>query len=188
MCAAVVLRAGHEALTLEGLDDSKRLSAQVREKLFHALHADSRVSIATSVLSAREVDAMNVLQARKCGLAAAVDALQPVPDFLFVDGNFILPASCVEEDRQRAVVGGDGSISVVAAAGIVAKVTRDALVAEELHSLFPDYGFDQHKGYATKLHLARLAELGPSNEHRFSYRPVREARDKLAREHRATEL
>eukprot|EP00171_Calliarthron_tuberculosum_P019642 IDg19642t1 len=119
-------------------------------------------------------------RARKRGLAAAANTLQPTPDFLFVDGNFILPAANIGTDRQRAVVAGDSSISVVAAAGIIAKVTRDELVSNELHSRFPDYGFDRHKGYATKLHLACLAELGPSDEHRFSYRPVREAREALA--------
>lgn len=172
-----MLRSGHPELTIAGLGDSKRLSAAKRSSVYEALMRDERVAICTAILSAREIDEMNILEARKKGLALAVDALEPPPHFVFVDGNFTLAQSSVQQAHQRALIGADATVSVVAAAGIIAKCTRDAIVMSELHSRFPAYAFDRHKGYATKLHIEALKRLGPTDEHRFSYRPVREARD-----------
>lgn len=175
VCAAVALRGGTADLSLDELGDSKKLSAKKRARLHAQLNADASVVIATAVLSAGEVDRLNILEARRTGLAQAVDALPDAPDFLFVDGIFTLPDAPVPLNQQEAVIQGDASISVVAAASIVAKEVRDTIMAGKLHEKFPQFEFDRHKGYGTARHRALLHEFGPCSEHRFSFRPVREA-------------
>ncbi len=168
--SSICLRPTHSELVVPYLGDSKTLTPTRRAKIYDALHQHDGISIATHVVSAREVDEMNILRARKHGLA--VVAGQTPADFLFVDGNFILDGL---EMPQKAVVHGDALVSVVAAASVVAKVVRDRLMTDELAGRFPLYRFEQHKGYATKLHKQLLSEHGPCEEHRTSYRPVRES-------------
>lgn len=175
MCAAVLLRACVPDLHLDGLGDSKTVSPKRRARLHAHLRAHPGLLIATSVTTARDIDRVNILEARRAGLAAAVASLSATPEWLFVDGDFTLPDAPVALARQRAVVRGDASISVVAAASIVAKEVRDAIMRGELADSFPQFEFERHKGYATARHRQLLRELGPCAEHRFSYRPVREA-------------
>lgn len=113
---------------------------------------------------------MNILRARKLGLAMVAKEVDP--DFVFVDGNFTLDGMNVP---QMAVVRADALISVVAAASVVAKVVRDRIMCSDLSPQFPQYRFEQHKGYPTKLHKQLLAVHGPCEQHRVSYRPVRES-------------
>lgn len=162
--AAVVLDA---ASPIEGLADSKLLSADRRARLFDLICQRARAwSIATA--SVEEIDAINILQASLRAMARAVERIGVTPTEVLVDGNRCprLPVPA------RAIVGGDASVAEISAASILAKVARDAHMVE-LHRLYPDYGFDRHKGYPTPEHLAALVRLGASPVHRRSFAPVR---------------
>lgn len=124
-------------------------------------------------MSPAEIDDINVLQARLGAMARAVHALPVRPNLLFVDGHLRLP-DVSPRVLQRPVIAGDASVSLIAMAGIVAKVVRDDIM-QRLHLEYPQYGFDRHAGYATKRHLEVLNNMGPCPIHRRSYRPVREA-------------
>ena len=115
------------------------------------------------------IDRINIYQAALHAMRVAVGELRPIPEFLLLDGNAQL-SRCVP---QRAVVGGDATCACIAAASIIAKVTRDRLM-EELDARYPGYGFAEHKGYGTPEHLARLQALGACSEHRRSFAPVRQ--------------
>ncbi len=162
--AAVVLDA---ASPIEGLADSKLLSADRRARLFDLICQRARAwSIATA--SVEEIDAINILQASLRAMARAVERIGVTPTEVLVDGNRCprLPVPA------RAIVGGEASVAGISAASILAKVARDAHMVE-LHRLYPDYGFDRHKGYPTPEHLAALVRLGASPVHRRSFAPVR---------------
>src|SRR5215471_9901798 len=155
----------------KGIDDSKRLTAEQREDLFDKICATSSVAVAFA--SPARIDRDNILRASLWALARAVQALPEIPQHVFVDGRDRLATSC----ECEAVIGGDGLVMSVAAASIVAKVTRDRLMralAEEC----PGYGFEQHKGYAVPEHLDALDRLGPSLHHRSFFAPVIAAREK----------
>jgi ribonuclease HII len=154
-----------------GIDDSKRLTAEQREKLFDRICATASVSVA--VASPARIDRDNILRASLWALKRAVQALPEVPGHVFVDGRDRLDTSC----ECEAVIGGDGLILSVAAASIVAKVTRDRLMCA-LAQDCPGYGFEQHKGYAVPEHLDALDRLGPSIHHRSFFAPVVAAREK----------
>ena len=164
VAAAVILPAQFD---LPGLTDSKKLSAQQREVLFDAITAQA-LAWCAAVASPTEIDAMNIHHATLLAMRRAVEGLATPPQSVLVDGKFTpelaMPA--------RAIVGGDASEACIAAASIIAKVTRDRQMME-LEARFPDYGFAAHKGYGTKVHLAALARLGATPEHRRSYAPVR---------------
>ena len=165
VAAAVVLDAAHIP---DGLDDSKKLTAAARARLAAALRRVARVGI--GLASAGEIDALNIHRATLLAMRRAFDALPgPAPAFAFIDGKFCPALPCEAE----AVVKGDASVLSIAAASIIAKVERDALLAE-LHERFPQYGFARHKGYPTRAHLEALRQHGPCPEHRRSYRPVAE--------------
>lgn len=171
VCAAVRLGVEHDELSLPYLNDSKKLS-KVRRRTLHAqLLAHPGVNVAVRAISARDVDRYNVLQARKYGLTRAAEALVGDDDLLFVDGDFPL----LVDGPQKVLTGGDALVSVISAASIVAKQVRDEIMRDILHHRFPHYGFESHVGYPTKMHKAKLAEHGPSIEHRFSYKPVQKA-------------
>lgn len=158
VAAAVVL-----GNPLTGLDDSKRLTAAQRDSLFERLHDESH-SIGVAVISAEDIDAIGIQSANyKAMLDAAADLPAP-PDFLLIDG-FEVP-SCPWP--QRRLIKGDRRSASIAAASIVAKVTRDRLMVE-LDAQFPHYGFARHKGYGTKQHLEALARYGPCPVHRRSF-------------------
>ena len=164
--AAVILRPERP---IDGLRDSKKLDAARRESLYQRIreHASDWSVV---VVSAAEIDRLNILQATLAGMRRAVEGLSPLPRLALVDGNRAPPLACT----VQTLVGGDGLEPAISAASIVAKVTRDRIMVA-LHERFPGYGFDRHKGYPTAEHLERLAELGPCEEHRRSFAPVREA-------------
>jgi ribonuclease HII len=163
VAAAVILPDGY---VLAGLTDSKRLSARRREQLA-AILRDEAEGWALGSASAAEIDALNIHHATLLAMRRAVLALPEPPDELLVDGRFTPGGPW----RATAVVGGDASVPAISAASIIAKVARDALLAE-LHVRYPAYGFDRHAGYPTPLHLAVLSEHGPCPEHRRSFAPV----------------
>lgn len=158
--AAVILPEGER---IEGLDDSKRLSEKRRESLFPEITARAAAfSIASA--SEEEIDSLNILQATMLAMRRAVESLSVPPNLVLVDGNREPPLPC----PVRTIVGGDGLSASIAAASILAKVSRDRRM-RELASLYPEYGFDRHKGYGTKDHYAALRCYGPSPIHRRSF-------------------
>ena len=163
--AAVILDPNNP---IAGLNDSKKLSEKRREQLFVEIQ-EKALSFAISRCSVAEVDQLNILQASLTAMTRAVNALDTTPEFVFIDGNKIpkdltLPA--------LAVVKGDSRVDAIAAASILAKVTRDReMVAAD--SKYPEYGFAKHKGYPTKVHLEALAQHGPCAIHRLTFGPVR---------------
>ncbi len=162
VAAAVVFPPG---VLVEGLADSKRLSAATRQRLDIEVRARATVSVAA--VEPPEVDRINIYQARLKALRLAVEGLREAPEFVLVDGREIPGLGC----RQSAYVKGDGFVASIAAASIVAKVHRDALM-HELHRCYPMYGFARNMGYGTAAHLAALQRFGPSPVHRRSFRPV----------------
>jgi len=154
-----------------GIDDSKRLTAAQREKLFEKICATASVSVAFA--SPARIDRDNILRASLWALKRAVQALPEPPRHVFVDGRDRLDTGC----ECEAVIGGDGLVLSIAAASIVAKVTRDRLMCA-LAQDCPGYGFEQHKGYSVPEHLEALDRLGPSIHHRSFFAPVVAAREK----------
>jgi ribonuclease HII len=168
VAAAVVLDPDHIP---RGIDDSKRLTAEKREELFDKICATA--SFAVAFASPARIDRDNILRASLWALARAVQALPVAPKHVFVDGRDKLALSC----ECDAVIGGDGLVMSIAAASIIAKVTRDRLMSA-LAQDCPGYGFEQHKGYAVPEHLEALDRLGPSIHHRSFFAPVVAAREK----------
>lgn len=165
--AAVILDPAHR---INGLDDSKLLSAVVREKLYARITVRA---LAWSVIAVdvEEIDRINIFQARMAGMVRALEGLAEPPRFALIDGNRLpgmLPCPA------RAIVAGDALAPAISAASIVAKVTRDRIMCE-LDARRPGYGFAQHKGYPVPAHIEALRRLGPCPEHRRSFAPVREA-------------
>jgi ribonuclease HII len=164
VAGAAVLPPG---LRLDGLDDSKLLTERQRDRLYDEVTARA-TAWAVAVVPATEVDRIGVQEANYRALREAVAALAGVrPRLALIDG-FMVPALPVP---GQAVVKGDRLVACIAAASILAKVTRDRMMAE-LHLSWPDYGFAMHKGYATAVHQAALNRLGPCPEHRLSYANV----------------
>jgi len=153
----------------KGIDDSKRLTAERREELFEEICATS--SFAVAFASPARIDRDNILRASLWALARAVRALPEMPNHVFVDGRDKIDAPC----DCDAVIGGDGIVMSVAAASIIAKVTRDRLMSA-LALDCPGYGFENHKGYAVPEHREALDRLGPSIHHRRFFAPVIAAR------------
>ena len=160
--AAVVL---DPARHVPGLRDSKLLTAPARERLHDLIRRRAR-SCSVALVQSPEIDRLNVHRASLVAMRDAVEHLVPLPDFVLVDG-FPIPDLWM---AQRAVTGGDRQCSAIAAASIVAKVTRDRYMIS-LHQTDPRYGFDRHKGYATRQHLDAVARFGYSRVHRRSFRP-----------------
>jgi ribonuclease HII len=148
-----------------GLDDSKKLDPPTREKLYAKICASAEVAVALAPPA--RIDRDNILRASLWALARAVAALPVKPKLVFVDGRDRIDAGCDCE----AVISGDAIIASIAAASIVAKVTRDRLMTR-LGLIYPGYGFEQHKGYSVPEHFNALARLGPTVHHRRSFAPV----------------
>ncbi len=158
--AAVILPAG---LVIDGLNDSKKLTDKKRRELFDVI-TQNAVSYGIAMASEREIDEINILQATFLAMQRAIDKLDVRPDLALIDGNrakdFGLPV--------RTIVKGDSLSASIAAASILAKVTRDRLM-EELDETYPQYGFAVHKGYGTKRHYEALREYGPCPIHRRTF-------------------
>ncbi|NIA18365.1 MAG: ribonuclease HII [Actinobacteria bacterium] len=149
------------------INDSKKLTAKRREGLFNIITGEFDVGI--GMCDHNTIDRINILQASFLAMKKAIGALKQKPDFVILDGKFPIPNLSV---KQKAIINGDGLVFSIAAASILAKVTRDRIMME-MHEIYPDYGFDRHKGYGTKLHIERLRQFGPSSIHRKSFRPVK---------------
>lgn len=170
VAAAVILdRASLPGELAAGLDDSKRLKPQARERLLTALGPCAAIGIGQA--TAAEIDAVNVLQATFLAMDRAVRSLGRVPDFALVDGNRPPPLPSIPGCLVDCLVGGDGRSLSIAAASIAAKVTRDRLMAG-LAARFPGYGWERNAGYGTAEHKAALIRLGVTPEHRKSYKPI----------------
>jgi ribonuclease HII len=151
----------------EGIHDSKKIPAPKRERLFDALQ--SCAIIGTGIASVEEIDALNIWGATALAMRRAVMALGVVPDLALIDGNRI-PAEL--PCKAQAIIRGDGASLSIAAASIIAKVTRDR-VMKELDGQFPQYGFSSHQGYGTMAHHNALKMHGPCSAHRKSFAPIR---------------
>ena len=163
VAAAVVL---DRANVPDGLDDSKKLTASRRATLLEAIMASARIGV--GIASVAEIDRLNILRANDLAMARAVAELDPLPDAALVDGNRVPPGLLC---RASALVGGDGLSLSIAAASIVAKVTRDRIMAR-LALEHPGYGWETNQGYGTAVHRAALERLGVTPHHRRSFRPV----------------
>lgn len=163
--AAVIL---DPAKPIAGLRDSKKLSPIRRDELALVIQRDA-LAWSIAQCSAAEIDALNILRATMLAMRRAIEGLSVKPTLALIDGNRC-PVTTI---RTEAIVKGDDKVIEISAASILAKTARDALLLE-MHVRYPQYAFDQHKGYPTALHLARLREHGVTPEHRRSYAPVRE--------------
>ena len=163
VAAAVIL---DELQPIVGLNDSKKLSAKRREKLYDEIFAKA-LCCSIAEASVQEIDQLNILQATMLAMRRAVDGLRLKPARVLVDGNRIP----VLDVRAEAIVQGDAKVPAISAASILAKVHRDRLCAQ-LHTHYPVYGFDRHKGYGTAEHLQALQAHGPTPWHRMSFAPV----------------
>lgn len=160
VAAAVVLAPGTEIF---GLDDSKKLSARRREALFCEI-TEKAVAYSVALASVYEIEKYNILNSALLAMDRAAQTLCVSPSLALVDGNTVRGLSI----PARAVVGGDGICPSVAAASVLAKVTRDRIM-EHFDKLYPGYGFSAHKGYGTKAHYAAITQLGPTPLHRMSF-------------------
>ncbi|MDP8269198.1 MAG: ribonuclease HII [Candidatus Tenebribacter davisii] len=166
VAAAVILDINKE---IPGLNDSKKLSEKKREKLYDII-TEEAICWEVKVISPEIIDKINILQATLLGMEEAVLALKIKPDLCLIDGNKI-PMKL--ENFSKAIVKGDAKIASIAAASIIAKVTRDRIMYK-IHEQFPQYNFKQNKGYPTKEHIAALDKFGIIDCHRRSYKPVQE--------------
>ncbi len=164
--AAVILDANRP---IAGLDDSKKLSASKRETLYSQIVATA-TAYNIQRISPRIIDEINILQATLRGMQQAALAIVTSASTILIDGNRV-PKELL--GRARAVVKGDGKYAAIAAASILAKVTRDRIM-EEYDAIYPGYGFAQNKGYPTKQHLAAIRNLGITPIHRKTYKPVQQ--------------
>ena len=162
--AAVVLPYG---LEIPGLNDSKKLTEKKREALFPVIHAQALAWSVASV-SAEEIDATDILSARMKAMQLAIDGLPLPAEFALIDGNRDKGRSAAIRTEHRCVVKGDALSASIAAASILAKVSRDRYMVE-MAERYPQYAFEQHKGYGTKLHYERLELYGPSPIHRLTF-------------------
>jgi ribonuclease HII len=166
VAAAVVLPV---RCRLSGIDDSKQLSEGERARLYAAI-LEHAVGMGIGSADVDEIDRLNILEATKLAMRRAIDQLAPLPDYLLIDA-VTLPGIGIPE---RPIIKGDSLSLSIAAASIIAKVTRDRLMAE-YHDMFPEYDFLSHKGYGTREHLQRLVRHGPCPIHRRTFTPVHEA-------------
>ena len=165
VAAAVILPTG---MLLPGVNDSKQLTEEKREELFDVIYREA-LAVGVGIGDHALVDRINILQATLSAMSDAVRGLSVTPDFLLIDGISSVPMNI----PQRTVKKGDSLSLSIAAASIIAKVTRDRMMVE-YDAQFPGYGFASHKGYGAASHLAAIAELGPSPIHRRSFSGVKE--------------
>ncbi|MEP6709192.1 MAG: ribonuclease HII [Verrucomicrobiota bacterium] len=164
VAAAVILP---EKFRHRKLKDSKQLAPELREEIYHQLIDNAEIFWAVGIVDSPEIDEINILRATHKAMRAAITALAAVPDHALIDGLPVFPFPL----PQTAIVDGDCFSLSIAAASVIAKVTRDAIM-RGLCARFPEYCFSQHKGYGTELHLTKLHEFGPCPIHRRSFEPV----------------
>ncbi len=150
----------------EDIDDSKKLSPKKREKAYREIIGKAIVGV--GIVDEKTIDRINIYRATIRAMQEAVNNLKAEPEYALVDGRMKLSTKC----PIKCIVGGDSKSLSIAAASIVAKVTRDRIMVK-YDSIYPQYGFARHKGYGTKFHMAALEEHGPSPIHRFSFQPVK---------------
>lgn len=170
--AAVILP---REVEIPGLNDSKKLTEKKREALYDLITAQAAAYSIASV-SAEEIDAMDILNARMLAMNRAIEGLSQTPDLALIDGNRDHGSSVAITAPHICIVGGDGKSASIAAASILAKVSRDRYVSTELDAAYPQYQFAKHKGYGTKIHYAMLDQYGPCPAHRKTFLKKREAR------------
>lgn len=161
VCAAAAILP--EGCELPGLDDSKKLTEKKREALYDLI-TERAVSYGVAFASVEEIESMNILAAAMLAMDRAIAQLEPAPDMALIDGNRTQGISV----PARAVVRGDGRCACIAAASVLAKVTRDRLMLE-MDTRYPQYGFASHKGYPTRAHYAAIERYGPCELHRMSF-------------------
>lgn len=165
VAAAVILPSRCRLL---GINDSKQLPAKDREEAYTAI-LEQAVGVGVGSADVGEIDQLNILEATRLAMRRAVDQLDPPPDYLLIDAVVLLGFKV----PTKPIIKGDSLSVSIAAASIIAKVTRDRLMAR-YHEIFPEYGFLSHKGYGTAEHLERLARHGPCSIHRRTFAPVQE--------------
>jgi ribonuclease HII len=158
---------------LELVADSKKLTAARREKLFGVIKAKA-LAVEIGVVDNEIIDKINILQASFLAMRRAIKKLAVEPDYILTDGKFKIPKL---DKPQSAIIGGDATIWAIAAASIIAKVSRDWLMSE-MDKKYPEYLFARHKGYGTKLHLEKISTYGPCPIHRRSFAPIKNFRNK----------
>ena len=163
--AAVILP---RELDIPGLNDSKKLTEKKREALYEIITAQA-AAWSVARVEAAEIDEMDILNARMLAMQKALDGLPLRPDLALIDGNRDHGSRYAIELPHRLIVGGDGKSASIAAASILAKVSRDRYVSTELDAKYPQYQFAKHKGYGTKLHYEMLDQYGPCPEHRRTF-------------------
>jgi len=163
-------------ILLKGINDSKKLSEKQREDFYKILINNKDVRWGVGIVSEKMIDKINILEATKLAMYKAYKKL--APDFLLVDGNFIVrQAQGKNKIFQKSIIKGDQKVLSISTASIIAKVTRDRLM-QKYHKKYPQYGFDKHKGYGTALHIANLKKFGPCKIHRKTFYPVSNLIDK----------
>ena len=155
---------------IELIKDSKKLTAKKREELAEFI-MERLGEVGIGICDHQTIDRINILQASFLAMKKAVGSLKQKPDFILLDGNLKI-SNC--SYRQKAIIKGDELVFCIAAASIIAKVERDRIMLE-MHDIYPNYGFDKHKGYGTKLHMERLKQYGPCAIHRMSFKPCASA-------------
>lgn len=153
---------------LELVADSKKISAKKREYIFSVIKEKVR-AVEIGVVTNEEIDKINILQASFLAMRRALYKIKTKPDYLLLDGKFKLPKTDI---AQTAIIQGDANIWTIAAASIIAKVSRDYMM-QELDKKYPLYEFKKHKGYGTKLHLENIKKYGPTPIHRLSFAPFK---------------
>ncbi len=169
IAAAVILP---KAIMINGVDDSKKISPQKRERLFEVI-MEQALSVGVGIISSAEIDLINILQATRQAMLDAVNQLVPQPDYLLIDGI----SSISSNIQQKTIIKGDSLSLSIAAASIIAKVTRDRLMVE-MDSKHPGYGFAAHKGYGCMSHMEAIRKLGPTPIHRLTFGGVKEYADR----------
>lgn len=165
VAASVILP---DNLILKGIDDSKKLSEKIRRNLFWEILINAK-SIGLGIAEVGEIDKRDIKQATLLAMQRAISNLSYKPDIVLIDALHIPTL----EIKQMPIIDGDSKSASIAAASIIAKVVRDGIMIK-YHSYYPQYGFDKHKGYGTKLHLEKIQKFGPCPIHRLSFKGVRD--------------
>lgn len=165
VAAAVLLP---QQISLHGLDDSKKLSKESREQFFPQI-VQTALAYGVGIVSVETIERINILQAALLAMKLAIEKCALSPDLLLVDGNKRVDHPA----EQWTIVGGDGKSLSIAAASVLAKVTRDRIM-QDYHLNYPDYEFDRHKGYPTKRHREKIRQFGPCPIHRKTFKGVKE--------------